>query len=418
MIQRSLPVLCALVLLALLLAPVPARAGAQAKPRPAPATKTVAPPAAKTDAPPAEKPDAPVAEPEENLLAEPEEPSLPPPDEKPSGERGAHESFGTELSLLNLEATWSGYGDVTFMMQRGTPASFDAAHFNPILTARMGSRLTAEAEVEIEPEELGVEYTILDIAISRSLTLRLGKFLVPFGRFNEVLHPSFRWNMVSKPLMMDEVVPTTWVDIGIQARGTVDLGGGNAVSYAAWVTNGLGGGEDFKDQPQVVKSLRDNYDDNNSDKALGARLAFDLFRGQRFGSSTIGFSAYTAAVNDAASERLSLVGVDASLGLGDVTLRGEAVQSFLGTQGSPLELFERGVYTQVSYKLGRADVSGRWDYVLLRPGNAEATTRHQVVVGASYSPLDFLILRIEGAFAVASAEGTPPRFGAMTAFSF
>jgi hypothetical protein len=380
--------------LALLLASLPAQAGA---PQPKPAY-------------------TPPPGPEENLLAEPEEPSEQ--DDRISGERSAEESFGTELSLLNLEATWSGYGDFVFVMQRGTPSSFNAAHFNPILTARMGAKLNAEVEIEIEPEGIAVEYAILDYAISRSFTLRFGKFLVPFGHFNEVLHPSFRWNMATRPLMMREAVPATWVDFGIQARGSVDLGAGNTVNYAAWVANGLGGGDDFRESTNVVRSLRDNFADNNSDKALGARLSFDLMRGKSFGNTRLGFSAYTGAVNDAATERLSLVGVDASVRLGDFTLRGEASQSFLGSESSPLEQFERGVYTQLSYKLGPVDLSTRWDYIRLRPRGAEAPSQQQVAVGVSYSPVNFLILRAEGAFALKAPQNTPPRFSAMTAFSF
>lgn len=35
--------------------------------------------------------------------------------------------------------------------------------------------------------------------------MRIGYFIVP-----EILHPSLRWNMITEPPMMHEVVPTTW----------------------------------------------------------------------------------------------------------------------------------------------------------------------------------------------------------------
>lgn len=374
-------------------------------------TAALLPPAAWAQTPPAESSTGAI---EENLLAEPHENSSLP----GTSERSALESFGAELALLNLEATWSGYGDILFTAEPGgAPSSFEAAHFNPILTARMGPLLSAEVEIEIEPGAIAAEYLIFDVSLSRAFALRFGKFLVPFGHFNEVLHPSFRWNMVTRPLMMREAVPATWTDVGMEVRGAFNLGAGTELSYAAYVTNGLAGGEDYLEEGQVARSMRDSLADNNSDKAFGARLSFEMLRGETFGATQLGLSAYSSAVNPSATDRYSLLGADFSVRLGDVTLRAEASQSYLGTDQMPLQPFEQGVYAQISYRfLQQFELAGRWDYISLRPAGGSPTFQRQAALSLGYSPFSFIAVRAEVNAPLPWSQ--LPRLALMMAFSF
>ena len=121
--------------------------------------------------------DAGVEEPEVNLLDAPPE---------QGGLAEAAKTFGEALSLLRLEATWSGYGDVTLAFAPNKPPTFLMTHFNPILSARMGEHVSAELELEFEPGDFLAEYALVDFTPHRAFTVRLGRFLIPIGQFNEV----------------------------------------------------------------------------------------------------------------------------------------------------------------------------------------------------------------------------------------
>lgn len=377
--------------------PAPPEAGSGSNvPPPAPSsepgggTSATVPP----DAPPAPATPAAPAE-EENLLANLDDK----PDKIPgdTGNEGATSSFGAQLQLFGLEASWSGYGDAQFAItpKNRKEATFDAYHFNPIMSLRIADGVTGEIEIEYEHggDEILVEYSVIDWAPakSRAFGIRAGKFLVPIGRFNEHLHPSFRWSQVTRPTMMRDVIPGVWGEVGVQVRGT--LGEATQFDYAAYVVNGLGGDIDPMDD-EPVRHLRGNVEDNNFDKGVGGRIAL-AHKVSSKESASLGLSAYSGKVNDAGSQRLTIVDADAQLLLGGLSLNAEYAQSYFGTKGSYFESLQRGGYVQLGYTVGKSTVAGRYDYVkagpLMNPGDA----RQQVVGTFRYAPAPAWSLRTE-----------------------
>ncbi len=363
-------------------------------------------------------PAAPAAAPAEDLLAAPEE-------QDAGGEDllKSVKTFGEALLLHKLEVNWSGYGDFTLKAAPGKPVTFSAAHFNPIMTARMGESLTAEIELEFEAGKFLAEYWVFDVSVNRALVVRLGRFLIPIGRFNEELHPSFRWTMVTRPAVVREALPAIWTDVGVQARGTVDLFKGSNLAYAAYVVNGLGGDASYwaglATRREVLRDMRRDIDDVNSDKAVGGRLAWNVLQHRTVGAATLGASFYSGAVDPAAAWRASIAVLDLSVRAGPVTLRAEAVQSWLGVERvNPFEPFERGVFVALSLDLDRVNVSARWDWVSLRPGlsPAEDVTR-KAVLSAAYFPSKLWSLRAEVSHALGTTTFAPELAG-MAAFSF
>lgn len=355
---------------------------------------------------------------EENLLAQP----AATPSAKEKGKKGKKgenepETFGAELlDLMGVSASWHGYGDVLFSLKLsdqyvGQEAVSDfEASANPILTARMGQSFSAETELELSTDDgIGAEYFIVDYTVSAAFTLRAGKFIAPIGRFNEVLHPSFRWDMISRPLMMNEVIPTTWTPVGIQARGTVTIAIGSAFEYAVYVTNGFSGQKDFLTHQQVVYDLHDNFQDSNNDKAVGARVGIAFGKGQEVGDTEIGVSGYTGAVDPAASQRLSILDVDLRVKLGPVRLRGEAAESFLGPDSDPFVGFEQGAYFEVSYTHEKVGLAARWDYASVRPAGGDPNIRHVGVVSFKYAASTFWSFRgeVDVPLITASMDHTP-----------
>lgn len=333
----------------------------------------------------------------------------------PGASRGA--TFGAELGFLKLETSISGYGDLIFAWVPGRSATFDASHFNPIIGARIGEWVNAELELEIEGSGVRAEYGFFDFSQSQRLLVRAGKFLVPIGQFNEVLHPSFRWDMVSRPLVFTEVLPAVWSNTGLQVRGTLPFAAGTSVDYAACVLNGLGHRGAPADSEQVLRDSRENLIDNNLDKAVGGRVGLTFLGGEAYGATTVGFSAYTGALDDAAISRLTILDVDVAVHLGPLSLSAEAVQTYLGPEARALTPFESGFYVKASGAIGPVDVSGRFDYALTRPFLEGVRADREAVLAVKYAFSPMWSLRAEVTVPLAAVPG-PPRLAAMLAFSF
>lgn len=359
---------------------------------------------------PASAPDAGVAEPEVDLLAEAPE---------PGAASELAKTFGEALSLLKLEATWSGYGDVVLAFVPDKPPTFLMTHFNPILSARMGEHVSAEIELEFEPGKFLAEYALVDFTPHRAFTVRLGRFLIPIGQFNEVLHPSFRWNMVSRPLMHRTVSPAVMSSVGAQVRGAVPVGAGATFDYAVYVVNGMGGGAEFTSNAEVARNLRrEDLEDNNADKAFGARAGVRLFADRQVGSTQLGVSFYSGAIDPRAAYRLTIADVDASLKLGPLLLRGEFAQSFLGPEGTLIP-FESGVYVQASAMIWKLDVAARFDWARERPFALTPLNKRALVASVAYRAFTYWSARAEVSVPVVDGSSDfRPTVNVMAAFSF
>lgn len=182
-------------------------------------------------------------------------------------------------------------------------ASFVGGSFNPIFLWQQSDRLLFEGELEIELEDgttiVGLEYANMAYIITNGLTLRLGKFLLPFGIFNERLHPRWINRLPSNPLGFthdNQIGPAS--DLGAEIRGGLPLGSAK-INYALYAVNGptLNSGGD---EPEEAGQLHyDNFDDNNLNKAFGGRLGFLPFSNS---SVEVGFAGQYGKVGDHESE--------------------------------------------------------------------------------------------------------------------
>lgn len=348
----------------------------------------------------------------------------------PFAEAGADwsKSMGESLSALNVQTTWTGYGHFILESEAGKPVTFEATSFNPILVVRMTEKLSAEMELEITPEGIGAEYVLVDYAVQPWLTVRSGKFLVPIGKFNETLHPSFRWNMIDVPLLFKEVMPLGWNDVGVQLRGKHTLSRSLKLEWVAFAMNGLQAERNGREvnadgtlpdaEENVIHEARpENRPDNNSDKAFGGKINFILFSGQEAGATEIGVSGMSGALDEHSAWRASLIDVDATMQLWGFMLRGEAAQSFINPEGKSLTAFERGFYIQASYQAGDVNIAARWDYVAERPMGGDVRVRRQVAVSASHSISRYMNMRAEVEMPI-GMESPIPSFHLMWAFSF
>jgi hypothetical protein len=199
-----------------------------------------------------------------------------------------------------------GYGHtgLNFMSAEGEKeSSYVGSAFAPIFLFKHSDRLMFEAELEFVLEnnelEVGLEYADVMYVLNRNMTVRAGKFLLPFGTFMERFHPAWINRLPTRPLGFghDGIAPAS--GIGVELRGAFDLGGPK-LNYSLYSTNGPRL-KDGGDEPEEAGLLSfNNYEDNNQSKAFGGRIGLLPFADS---STEVGFSAYsTNGVGDTDSE--------------------------------------------------------------------------------------------------------------------
>lgn len=322
------------------------------------------------------------------------------------------QSFESELSLLGLDVNWTAYGWFRFTHAPNQNSLFEL-QLNPVINFRSG-KLVVECEFEIEEDEVAMEYAVFDYMFSRSLELRTGLMLYPVGQFNDRYHVSFRWNMISRPLMFKEVVPEVFSGIGVQARGVIDLNENATLEYTSYIVNGLGHDSDFIQSQDSTRDLRMKFGDVNQDKAVGARLGINLFADKSFGATLFDISAYTGAINPSASQRLTILDAALTIKLLPFLVRSEFAQTYLGPDSDPLMPFQHGFYTEVSYKHDNWDLSSRWDYADTLID--EPLSQHRLAFGVLYQVAVSYAFRAEINFPLNGATRSPSYSG-MFSFS-
>jgi len=332
-------------------------------------------------------------------------------------------SFGKALDNLGPAVTWSAYADLIARYLPPEPFTFDATHFNPILAARLRPDLWAELEIEFESggSVARLEYGFLEYQPRPEIGLTVGQFLVPIGAFNDELHPSFRWPMVSRPLMFEDVMPAVWFDVGVRIMGT--LGQQTRLVYSLYAINGLGGTWS-PGTASPVRALRGQVLDNNTDKGLGLRLALHPPPVGSLGHTEVGFSAYTNALQDDGTQRLVILDVHAGLVLGALRLSTEAATSRVGAGLAGGDWASSGIYVQPSAVFGRIEPALRWEALSgddlatsTETGGASgsATLVQAVAASTKVRLFPFWNLRAEGRIHL---DGTVPEAQLMSAFFF
>ena len=155
--------------------------------------------------------------------------------------------------------------------------SFVGGSFNPIFIFRQSDKLIFESELEAELDgnalNIGLEYDDMSYLLTKSITLRAGKILVPFDIFIPNLHPAWINKFPSKPLGAGHggILPSA--DIGLELRGAGYLGKVKA-NYAIYVVNGpqLNDGSEEPEEGGILHF--DIVPDNNKRKSVGGRVGF------------------------------------------------------------------------------------------------------------------------------------------------
>lgn len=136
----------------------------------------------------------------------------------------------------------SGYTNMTARFSK-EQSSFSNIGFVPILLWKPHQNILVEAELEtgLEGSETSIELGYADVSffLNKYITVRTGKFISPFGIFQDRLHPSWINKLPTFPVGTGEdelgVGPTS--EIGIDFRGGIPLGS-SKMNYSVFLSNG------------------------------------------------------------------------------------------------------------------------------------------------------------------------------------
>ncbi len=210
--------------------------------------------------------------------------------------------LGTFLALLAGTAfgQFKASGYLAFQFEKGDSESafpdgtFRDTQAGLIVTGQTGNFFFYNLEARLRSEAQAViEEAWVALQPSDAFSLRMGLYLVPFGKYNRS-HRPHETLFIQTPLHLEALYPASWRDIGLFVEGRVGV-----LNYSAYLGNGLGEAAELRGGQQ--------FEDNNADKARGGRAS--LFLSQSF---EVGVSYYRGKYDEENSRRLILQGVDVS----------------------------------------------------------------------------------------------------------
>lgn len=287
---------------------------------------------------------------------------------------------GWEPVLPSGALQFGGYADVLFYNYSEDSSSFALNHFVLDAQADLFDDVLVRAEMEwanqrltpslvmddvvwtgIRETDAELTYAHVDYALFDAVTLRAGKFLVPFNVYNERLYRADVAKLASPPFINSGfIMPVKFADTGIQLRGSIDTDTAVGLDWAVYYVNGAG-------RDVVLNPILD------AGMAMGGRLAVITPAGFE-----LGLSGYSMDINEI-DETLTMLGADMCYKFEGFEFRGEYIQEDLDESVD-------GFYLQGAYAfLDRYEVVARYDEV----EDIDRTT-----LGANYQLTDDLTFRL------------------------
>ena len=178
--------------------------------------------------------------------------------------------------------------------------------------------------------ELGMAFA--DLRVVDELNFRVGRFIPAFGDF-PLRHDPANHRTSDKPLPYDMgrmlrlrefnlgVLPAPYVDQGVEVNGTHWFGQHVQLDYALHAVGGLRAGADDLDL-DFIRSRSAYYVDNNSEPAVGGRLAITFDISEQL-LATLGASALAGRPDPERERSYAIGGFDVYLRVGELDLHAE-----------------------------------------------------------------------------------------------
>ncbi len=252
------------------------------------------------------------------------------------------ETMNTAERMMQEEdrLTIGGYGQIDYNqpLSGGTfqNGNLDVHRLVLMFGYKFSEKTRFVTEVEFEHvKEVFVEQAFLQHEITPWLKFRAGLMLVPMGIINEYHEPS-TFNGVERPNLDNNLVPSTWREIGAGFTGVFPSA---SISYQLYVMNGFNG---YDGAPHLSglngfrKGRQKGAESFMSSPNLTFKINYFGIKGLQLGLSAYGGKSQSTlykgiekndgaavATADSSVVGLTMVGVDARYTLGGLSLRGQ-----------------------------------------------------------------------------------------------
>lgn len=289
-------------------------------------------------------------------------------------------------AVAQEHTTLGGYGEVHYTNPTGpnTPGVVNLARFVAYVAHTFDDRLTFRSELEVEDAkveggrpggEVSVEQAYLDYRVADWLTVRTGLVLPPVGIINETHEPP-TFNGVDRPGFENDVIPTTWREIGVGAVGTIP--GGSGLAYRVYLVNGLRA-DGFSANEGIREGRQEGQNASFANPSFTGRLEWARPGWKIGGSFWYGGTANADSVLGTGSfaAPVTLVSADVRCDVGGASFRGEVANISVSDAGA----IDARYGTTVGSRIAGGYVEGAYDLLrLLAPGSSHklnAFVRHE-----------------------------------------
>lgn len=327
-------------------------------------------------------------------------------------------SGGTSVGgYVDMEYRYDGAGKRgVFDQHRLIPFIFseitDRLHFGTEIEFEHAARLEVEDGAASGAGEIKVEFATLDYRLTEAFSFRGGLLLSPLGRFN-LMHDSPLNDLTDRPLMAQQIIPTTLSEPGVGFFGTLYPSAQTLLGYEIYVVNGftdriLDGGV-----LRVREGRSQGDEENNTGKSLVGRLAFSPFLGLE-----VGASAHRGPF-DVEGNTLTIAALDLTMQRGPIELLGEygavSVEWPGGAPPAGLDDRQRGFYLQSNFHFGHGLLKplpssvftavARWDQVDFASG-VDGDDVRRFTFGLNWRPVEEAVLKTDLQWNSARAPGS------------
>lgn len=227
----------------------------------------------------------------------------------------------SELKITGQKFLLTGFGVTGYKIGKignETESTFGETGFNPIFLWKPSEKLFFESELEFELEgndlRMDLEYANISYFLNKFITIRMGKFLSPFGTFQERIHPAWINKLVEKPLGFGHSAVGPGSEVGVEIRGGIPLGT-TKMNYSLYLSNGPSLNTGGTNSMMAGKLEYENFEDNNLNKAAGGRIGLLPFSNSSLEIGLSGQAATVGSIGDSIYEdtKSTLIAVDISL---------------------------------------------------------------------------------------------------------
>ena len=284
-----------------------------------------------------------------------------------------------------------------------------------------------KANGQLNAGEVLLEYATADFKFDDWLGVRAGIILVPFGSFN-LRHDAPTRDLGVRPMVITNIVPSTWFEAGVGLFGTVPLPNDVELDYEVYMINGL----DSKLYDGLgTRAARGSLgEDNNDGKAIIGHIGFRPLNTLEFG-----VSGYRGAYDPESTRYVNMIGADMTARIGPVELLGEFAavgidpgfdEGWAEPTRSPVPEQMLGGYGQVNVnffpKPWRAKLPGemrdemtftasvRYGEIDTKVGTVSRGDRSRLTVGLNVRPIEAFVFKNEFLFESDGSDGTLERF--------